>query len=184
MNRLIIGLCGPAKSGKSLAAEYLINNHGFARVRFAGPLKAMLAALGLSQEEIEGPLKERPCAMLGGKTPRHAMITLGTEWGRDMIDPDLWVNAWRAAVDRLPEGKPVVVEDCRFHNEAHTIRSCDGLLVRLDRRLAGIGVAHPSEQENFTPDLRIENNGTVTELCDALGKLIEGLKPTTMQVRA
>lgn len=182
MSRLIIGLCGPAKSGKSLAAQYLENNHGFARVRFAGPLKAMLAALGLTHDEIEGELKEKPSALLGEKTPRHAMITLGTEWGRDLIDPNLWINAWRRNVDRLPAGIPVVVEDCRFANEAIAIRMRDGFLVRLNRNGAGIGVAHPSEAANFVPDLRLENNGTPTELCDALDKLISGIQPTTMRV--
>lgn len=182
MSRLIIGLCGPAKSGKSLAAQYLINNHGFERVRFAGPLKAMLTALGLTHDEIEGPLKERPCALLGGKTPRHAMITLGTEWGREMIDPDLWVNAWLASVERVPTGKPVVIEDCRFPNEANAIRFLDGLLVRLVRRVAIVPTTHISEAENFTPDLRVENNGTPDELCDKLDKLIAGLEPTTMRV--
>lgn len=184
MNRLIIGFCGPAKSGKSLAAEYLINNHGFARVKFAGPLKAMLAALGLTHDEIEGPLKEKPCALLCGRTPRAAMISLGTEWGRFCIAPELWVNAWRAAVDRLPAGQPVVVDDCRFLNEATIIRALDGVTVRLDRRQAGIGIAHESEAKNFTPDLCIDNNGTPETLCDALDELIAHLKTTAMQVMA
>lgn len=182
MSRLIIGLCGPAKSGKSLAAQYLENNHGFARVRFAGPLKAMLAALGLTHDEIEGELKEKPSALLGGKTPRHAMITLGTEWGRDLIDPNLWINAWRRNVDRLPTGTPVVVEDCRFANEAIAIRIRDGGLVRLSRNGAGIGVSHPSEAENFVPDMRLENNGTPEMLCDKLAALVMALAPTTMRV--
>ena len=28
----------------------------------------------------------------GGKTPRYLMQTLGTEWGRMMVDGDLWVE--------------------------------------------------------------------------------------------
>jgi hypothetical protein len=172
MRRTIIGLCGPAKSGKSLAAQYLANEYGFERVRFAGPLKAMLAALGLSPDEIDGDLKEQPSALLGGQTPRHAMITLGTEWGRQLIDPDLWINAWRLAVDRLPPGVPVVVEDCRFANEAGEIRLLGGLTVRLDRRGAGIGVNHESEAANFTPDGAIDNNDTPEALCDKLDQFV------------
>lgn len=62
---IVIGLSGPAGAGKSHAAR-LLAARGFATVKFAGPLKAGLAAgwaaLGLSPEEaaerIEGRLKE------------------------------------------------------------------------------------------------------------------------------
>lgn len=172
MPRQIIGLCGPAKSGKSLAANYLSTCRGFTRIRFAGPLKAMLAALGLTTDEIEGRLKERPCALLGGRTPRHAMITLGTEWGRQMIHPDLWINAWNERLSRLPPGKSVVVEDCRFGNEAAAIRAYGGVLIRLHRAGAGIttgvAVGHESEALNFEPDIHMQNDGTPLELFDQL----------------
>lgn len=176
MSRPIIGFCGPAKSGKSLAAHYLVNNHGFERIRFAGPLKAMLSALGLTYDEIDGDAKERPCLLLGGKTPRHAMITIGTEWGRQLIDPDLWINAWRLAVDRLPADQPVVVDDCRFLNEANVINILGGVTVRLYRNVAGIEVKHESEAENFLPDVEVDNNGTPDALCDKLDQLIDELE--------
>jgi hypothetical protein len=68
---------------------HLVNHRGFARVRFAGPLKAMMAALGCTNAEIDGDRKEVPCDLLGGKSPRWAMQTLGTEWGRKLIGDDL-----------------------------------------------------------------------------------------------
>jgi hypothetical protein len=49
------------------------------QVKFAGPLKSMCMALGLTEAHIEGHLKEVPCELLCGQTPRHAMQTLGTE---------------------------------------------------------------------------------------------------------
>ena len=48
----------------------------------------MLYQLGLGEAHIEGALKEVPCELLGGKTPRYAMQTLGTEWGRDTDQQD------------------------------------------------------------------------------------------------
>jgi putative protein kinase ArgK-like GTPase of G3E family len=81
VNRQIIGLTGLMGSGKSLAAQEL-ERIGFTRTRFAGSLKDMMRVLGLTEEEIEGNLKETACALLGGKTPRYAMQTIGTEWGR------------------------------------------------------------------------------------------------------
>jgi hypothetical protein len=124
----------------------LVKSRGFERVRFAGPLKAMMAALGLTPAEIDGDRKELPCDLLRGKTPRHAMQTIGTEWGRKLIGDDLWIRAWRAAVDRLPAGTPVVVDDCRFPNEAEAIKAAGGIIVRIERPGAGTASVHESEQ--------------------------------------
>jgi len=140
----IIILTGQAGSGKSTIAAELAAQ-GYTVVKFAGPLKAMLRALGLSDAEIEGELKERPCAQLGGCTPRHAMQTLGTEWGRNLIDADIWVAAWQHAVRGvLASGGRVVVDDCRFRNELAAAMRLGGIAVRLVRDGAGT-VAHASE---------------------------------------
>lgn len=147
--RTIVAFTGLAGAGKSTAALHLVNHRGFERVRFAGPLKAMMAALGCTAAEIDGDHKELPCDLLGGKTPRWAMQTIGTEWGRKLIDSELWVRAWRAAVDRLPAGTPVVVDDCRFPNEAEAIRAAGGLLVRIERPGAGTASTHESEQHQI-----------------------------------
>lgn len=173
--RTVIAFSGLAGSGKSTAAEHLINRHGFTRVRFAGPLKAMMAALGLTPDEIEGHLKEQPCALLGGKTPRYAMQTIGTEWGRDIINRDLWIRAWRAAVDKLPPGAPVVVDDCRFPNEADAVRAVGGVLVRIERAGAGAGGAagHSSEGQDLgVPVATIQNHHSVSALHQELDLLL------------
>lgn len=49
--------------------------------------KDMLSALRLSQEELHGPpaIRDSPSARLSGRSPRYAMQTLGTDWGRRMI---------------------------------------------------------------------------------------------------
>ena len=153
----VIGLSGFAGSGKSTAAMWLVEHRGFTRVRFAGPLKAMMAALGLSQREIDGDLKEEPCVLLGGCSPRHAMQTLGTEWGRRLIDPDLWVRAWRKqAGDVLACGGLVVVDDCRFVNEVSAIRALDGFVIRIEGK--GAAGSHVSESLPFECDLTIRND--------------------------
>ena len=85
----LLGIHGKAGSGKSTAAQVLIDG-GFKRVKFADPLKNMLRAIGLTDQHIEGDLKEVPCDMLLGQTPRHAMQTLGTEWGRGCIGGEFW----------------------------------------------------------------------------------------------
>lgn len=168
----VIGLMGLAQSGKSTVAQYLEREHSFARVRFAGPLKAMCRAIGLSDREIEGEGKELPHPLLCGKTPRFAMQTLGTEWGRDIIGPDFWTGIWRESVfAALNEGaKGIVAEDCRFPNEAEAIRALGGKLWRIER--AGLSArVHISEAAalGIPADRVFENNGAVADLLAACG---------------
>lgn len=169
-----IGICGAAGAGKSTAAERLVKQWRFNRVRFAGPLKAMMAALGLSAEQLDGNLKEEPSPLLQGRTPRQAMQWLGTEWGRNLIGPEFWIAAWLASVERAggfyEPGKGwdrlIVADDVRFANEAKAIRDRGGIVIRIDRPGAGStsGGGHASERLEFTPDRVIHNRGDLVEL--------------------
>jgi hypothetical protein len=162
---MIIGFTGLAGSGKSTAADYLVKQHGFVRTRFADSLKGMLRAMGLSPAEIDGDLKEKPSALLMGKTPRWAMQTLGTEWGRKCIHHDIWVALWqRTALDIIDHGGRVVVDDCRFDNEARIIHSMGGRLCKIVRHGAGTKSVHVSEQADLAYDALVHNDGPLQEL--------------------
>lgn len=156
----VVALTGAAGSGKSTAADYLIRHHGYERVKFAGPLKDMCRAIGLTEDHIEGHLKEVPCDMLCGKTPRHLMQALGTELGRNLIGEDFWIRLW---LHRVAAAKRVVVDDCRFPNEAAAVRSLGGVIIKLEGR-GGIAGGHESEKGCGTWDGVVENDGCVTDL--------------------
>lgn len=159
----VVALTGLAGSGKSTLADYLIARHGYVRVKFAGPLKAMMAAIGLSNDHIEGKLKELPTPLLQGKTPRFAMQTIGTEWGRDTIGPNFWTGLWaRTANDVLDNGGRVIVDDCRFDNEAETVRALGGMVIQLTGR-GGIAGTHQSEA-GVDADIVLHNTGSITDL--------------------
>lgn len=177
--KTLIALAGPAGAGKSTAAEILAREHGFHRERFAAPLKAMFRSLlwcaNLGQEEIdrmtEGDLKQTPHPALMGRTPRHAMQTLGTEWARDTISPDLWVGLARRRIEPMRRrGKAIAFEDCRFENEAQLVRALGGVVIRLEGR-GGIPGDHASERP-LPADIVIDNSGGIAALADALERAV------------
>lgn len=179
---ILIGLNGLAFSGKSTVALRLIHEHGFYRVKFAGPLKAMLRALlhvrGVSAVDIdrmiEGDLKEVPTSFLEGRTPREAMITLGTEWGRDLIGSNLWINSTRDEIDSvLRHGcDRIVIDDVRFPNEADMIRSLGGRVVNILGGLSKPGTStHESETHKIVPDHRIINSSSLARLNEIIDSM-------------
>jgi hypothetical protein len=168
----VIGLTGLRCSGKSTVAQILGEWCGYERIRFADPLKAMLRAAGLSDEEVEGSRKEMPCDLLCGRSPRHAMQTLGTEWGRNLIHRDLWISLWRRRVDgALARGRCVVVEDLRFENEERLVRALGGTVWRVDRP-GSTPDQHVSEAFMYLirPDATIRNGGTLDDLRAAVAR--------------
>lgn len=163
---MIIGLIGGAGAGKDTFAEALPPR--YERRKFAGPLKNMfrtlLAVQGVTYPQrermIEGDLKEVPSKFLEGKTPREAMQTLGTEWGRNLIGPDLWVNA---AMQGL--AGDAVFTDVRFPNEAKAIKAAGGMLFRIVRADATRVAPHESESalDDFHADWTVHNGMEITK---------------------
>lgn len=172
---MLIAFTGPAGCGKTTAAKYLVDHHGFERMRFADPFKRMLAALGLTAQQTDGTEKERPCDLLCGQTPRWAMQSLGTEWGRECIDADLWVALWCNAYRSDLRGRSVVVDDRRFPNEVAAIRGEGGFVLRIDGRGGAIGAGHVSERCLSAPMLTINNGGSIEQFRERIVGLLRDL---------
>lgn len=170
----IIGLYSSCpQSGKSSIANYL-SVYNFKTVSFARPLKQMVRSLisnlGYSPELVERFMteaKEEAIPNLG-VSARHLMRTLGTEWGRDCVHPDVWNRCWRVAVDRhTRNGHHVVVDDVRFPNEAALIRQIGGQLWRIHRPDSPeLDASHRSDGalDDFAFDRVIDNDGTLLDL--------------------
>jgi hypothetical protein len=178
----VIAFVGKAGSGKTTASEYLQYKGRYTRLRFADRLKDMLRALGLLKREIDGDLKECACDVLGGKTPRHAMITLGTEWGRDMIYPNIWVDALdRDMRHYISTGvTSFIIDDLRFTNEAMYIDLLDKtkyrtLIVGIERKSKEINSTHISEtqMDTITPDHMIYNNYDMETFYKSIDEVID-----------
>lgn len=177
----LIGVTGQAGSGKSEVSRFLVENIGFRLVKFADPLKDMLRSIyrgvGLTPSEIErrieGDLKEVPCPFLSWRTPRHAMETLGTEWGRDLMAPNFWIDSWESRVEGLPV--PTVADDVRFENEAKAIKRRGGAIIRVVpaevRRQASTHVSAKGIPEHLV-DIEIVNDGTIEDLRKKVQELL------------
>ena len=108
-------------------------------------------------------------------TPRLLMQLIGTEGGRDLLHPNVWVNAlmaeykptyeevygvynnipkteeekefFREEKENWGQGCNWLIPDTRFPNEAEAIKNRDGLLIRVERPQLTheIRYPHPSE---------------------------------------
>lgn len=65
-----------------------------------------------------------------GVSYRHVLQTLGTEWGRNLIHPDIWVILAFRRFNAL-QLENVVFSDCRFINEYNAIRETGGVIIHL-----------------------------------------------------
>ncbi len=166
----IIGITGRARSGKDTLAHFLVDHHGYVRVGLADPLRGFVSTItGLTTEELtDSSLKEAPLPWLGGISPRRMMQTLGTEWGRDLVDDQLWLKVAQRAIEKAQRnGAPgVVIPDVRFDNEAEMVRAMGGEVVLLTRDGTAAVEAHSSESgvSEHLIDEHIENNTTVRYL--------------------
>lgn len=173
---MIIGIAGKAHSGKTTIANRLLRHSGKTSriINFADPMKAFcLEVFDFNNEQLSGSLKEvgdprykRPNGEL--LTPRYALQTLGTEWGRNCFT-DVWaeLGVRRAKTDERA-GFLAIIGDVRYLNEAAAIRREGGVIWRVTRPYGGLeaGADHPSEIESdgIQADRVFFNDGTLDDL--------------------
>lgn len=156
---MLIGFCGPEGAGKTTAAAIVARDYGLATLPFARPLKEMLAAIGVPERHLYGTPEEKaePLAMLGGKSARHAMQTLGTEWGRECIGKGFWGDLWEARVASL---SGAVADDVRFANEAERIKRMGGHVICIVRSEAQLD-AKPADKHKSADFLSVPRDAVV-----------------------
>ena len=157
----IIGLAGRKGAGKDTAAS-LIQQHmrGWERIAFADPIRAALSAMleGFNfGYHLTPERKEQPIPGLHGQSARSLAQTLGTEWGRDCVHPDLWITLAMRQLDIAEQcdATGAVITDVRFPNEAKVIRASGGRVwwIEPNDRLPGTTDAHRSESSLSVHDI-------------------------------
>lgn len=149
----IIGLTGRAGAGKDTAGAVLAAHYGASRVAFADGVREALLALDptiVLASGIETTVRQHVEMHGWDVAKRHHEIrrllqVLGTEVGRDILGPMVWI---RRLFRVVPPG-PLVITDVRYDNEAATIRYYGGVVVEIVRPgdgLDGDNAHHTSER--------------------------------------
>ncbi len=119
-----IGLSGKKQCGKDAVAKIIRCTLGARRVGFADALKEELAAAcGCSADYIE----ENKAAF------RVGLQWWGTEFRREMIRENYWVDQLVLATAGHKYWPIIVVPDVRFANEAQAILAAGGVIARVHR---------------------------------------------------
>lgn len=144
MKRLI-GLTGRtgtntiAGCGKDTVAAMIALRTGYAIYGFADPLYQMVKAGfgidGKSDEFQDRLAKAGPIPWLSTEdhpvSLRYLLETLGTEWGRTLIQSDVWLRLASKFVRECSTG--VIIKDVRFPNEMEWLESEGGILIHIIR---------------------------------------------------
>ena len=130
-------------------------------------------------------------------TPRLLLQLLGTECGRNIISPNLWVNALftdykasethkvpryydevnkkgLAGYEGIWEYPNWIITDMRFPNELEAVKKKGGITIRVNRNLEESKDQHESETEldNAEFDYVIENSGSIEELIEKVREIL------------
>lgn len=170
----LIGITGAAGSGKTTIAEYLFREANVQIISCADPIKEALSGLFKFPRRAwqDRTWKETPLPMIG-QSPRQLAQTFGTEWGRRMVNEDIWISE---VISRWRKSELVLtcVPDIRFDNEALHILRAGGVMIRVVRPDAPPVAQHVSEVS--IPDnlvhLTIENTGSLEELFSKVERAI------------
>lgn len=184
----LIGIAGRAGSGKDTVADLLIEKYQFRKYAFADPIKLGLQSMfGLNRTHFEDrERKEAPIVRLGNKSPRQLMQLLGTEFGRELVDENLWIglaDSFYRELDAQVQSsfgdsvvRGIVIPDVRFENEARWIRSHGGFIVHLVRPDLVAVHAHSSERGVSyarNKDFVMMNDGSIARLEEEVDTMMQ-----------
>jgi hypothetical protein len=151
----LIGLVGYKGAGKSSVSRSAIYHPAKSRIalpihlmNFMQPIQDMLTAIGIPDDIVRNKSRwNEPLPILCGKTTRFAATSLGTEWGRDMIGPDLWANIAIGQVHELvSRGISVIIDNVRFPNEFELLREQGAQMIAWHRPGLIVDLSHESER--------------------------------------
>ena len=178
-----VAFVGKMRSGKDTAAEYFIRRFGGKIVKFADPIYEMEAAI---YKILNRPIPE-------DKTQRRFLLQmLGTEFVRNHIGENTWVNIWADRVDAMSEN--LYLSDIRFPNELVRAKEKGFKVVKIERsqetRVASgaTNTTHASETAldncpDVDFDLIVSNDGTFEEFYEKLDAFVATFSPLITEIK-
>lgn len=163
---MIIGITGLAGAGKDTFADCIIKqDSSYVKLKNAMFLKDITSILfNWNREWLDGETEEsrewretvdefwneRVIDDLKPFTPRKALQYIGTELGRKLISPSLWVSGLEKYItdNKLSN---VVISDVRFPEEIEMIHRLGGILIEVVRYLPDWYLAVLSYRKNTRP---------------------------------
>ena len=141
---MIVGLVGFIGAGKGTVADVFVERHDYFKESFANSVKdAVSVVFGWDRALLEGDTpesrawREQDDKFWSKKlskpfSPRLALQLMGTEAGRDVFHPDLWVHTVLRRCENAPWNN-YVIADVRFPNEVKAIHDAGGKIIRVKR---------------------------------------------------
>ena len=170
----VIGLIGRARAGKDTVAMLIKRGAPqYDIVRLSHPIKAAACGLfGLSEAEVETNAKEQPNVILGGKTPRDAMVWLSEqtmkEYGQSFFMERL--------MSRHANQPMKLVVDVRTASDVDTIRNLGGVIIGIRRPYNPIRHAHEDSIDDVRVDIDIINDSCHDSLRRVVDVIVSELK--------
>lgn len=146
---MIYAVSGHKGAGKSTVSGHILEENGGTRLSFADTLKGMLRVLlrdlGISEKDIfRYSVMDKEAVIPDlGVSYRHLAQTLGTEWGRTWVHPDLWVIVMQKKLERT--FGDVVIDDVRFNNENEMLQEMGAVRLHVVDPNYASEDTHPSE---------------------------------------
>ena len=133
----VIAFAGPAGVGKSTAARYLTTEARLGKVltlSFAEPMREMVATiLWNGSDSFTQEHKNDPLYGLCGKTPRQLLETIGTEWGKNLIGENIWLDILANQITSS-NFDTYVIDDLRTDAEATYLSNVfNAIIIHLSR---------------------------------------------------
>lgn len=157
-----IAFVGKAGSGKTTLSNYLVDKYNFVKLSFAKPVKDIA----------------RNYFGLKGAKHRDLLQAIGQKMRE--IDENVWINILLRKVIKInfAYASSIVIDDCRYKNEAETLSKWNFILIRLIGRqlkLTKEQSRHLSEMEleNIHPDYILDTSKNLEETKRELDGIID-----------
>ena len=183
--KLIIGIVGRIRSGKTTIAKLIAEKYGFTIRPMAQPLKAAARMIfDWTDEHVNGKLKDEIDERFG-ISPRQVLQHLGTEWSQfglckafpefaKITGRKVWAKNFALEYEKR---KPInmIVDDIRFQHEIDGVRKVEPLsiILRVVRPELDYSDGHASEeQKDLKVDTIIYNDSDILTLTKKVEEIL------------